>query len=507
MIPVSPLVVALERVSLHRDERLILDRIDWRLEPTQRWLLLGENGAGKTQLLKLIAGAVWPDPAPGTARRYLWRRQWQDTPQQVLDHIAYLGPERQDRHERHGWNFTALEVVGTGLTRSDIPQGPLRPRQQQVALAHLRSLGVARLAGRKLLELSYGQRRLVLLARALATRPSLLLLDELLGGLDERHRARVLRALARCRIPWVLSTHRLEEMPPSTTHVAHLVAGRLHAQGPRAPCSSRSQSRSGSRAEDLPAASRRGAASKVSEPPRVVSRTPVSRSRSRLLIAAHDIDVYLDYRRVLRGIDFTVCGGQCWVVHGGNGSGKTTLLRALYGDYPPAWGGRIERRGIVSGVPLEEFRRWCAIVAPHLQSDPPAYDSAVEIVVSGLRSSIGLDAPPSAAEQRRALRALADLGLLERSGQRLRELSYGQARRVLFARALVLRPRLLLLDEPLAGIDRDTRLVLRERIDAFVAAGGAVVMSSHHRDEWPQHTSHELQLDAGRMHYVGAVRR
>ena len=64
-----------------------------------------------------------------------------------------------------------------------------------------------------------------------------------------------------------------------------------------------------------------------------------------------------------------------------------------------------------------------------------------------------------------------------------------------------------MLDEPLAGIDRDTRLVLRERIDAFVAAGGAVVMSSHHRDEWPQHTSHELQLDAGRMHYVGAVRR
>lgn len=506
MRPVAPLVVALERVSLHRDERLILDRIDWRLEPTQRWLLLGGNGAGKTQLLKLIAGAVWPDPTPGTARRYLWRRQWQDTPQQALDHIAYLGPERQDRHERHGWNFTALEVVGTGLTRSDIPQGPLRPRQQRAALAYLRSLGVARLAGRKLLELSYGQRRLVLLARALATRPSLLLLDELMGGLDDRHRARVLRVLARCRIPWVLSTHRIEEMPASTTHVAHLVAGRLIEQGPRAPRSSRSRSRSGLRVEVLPAASRRGAASPLSRPPREAAGASVSRSRSRLLVAAHDIDVYLDYRRVLRGIDFTVCGGQCWVVHGGNGSGKTTLLRALYGDYPPALGGRIERRGIVSGVPLEEFRRWCAIVAPHLQSDPPVYDSAVEIVVSGLRSSIGLDAPPSPTEQRRALRALADMGLRERSGHRLRELSYGQARRVLFARALVLRPRLLLLDEPLAGIDRDTRLALRERIDRFVAAGGAVVMSSHHRDEWPEHTSHELHLDAGRMRYVGAVR-
>jgi len=489
---VSPLVVALEGVSLHRGERLILDSIDWRLEPRQRWLLLGGNGAGKTQLLKLIAGAVWPDPTPTPVRRYLWRRQWHNTPQMLLEHIAYVGPERQDRHERHGWNFTALEVVGTGLTRSDIPQGPLRPRQRLAALAELRSLGMARLADRKLLELSYGQRRLVLLARALATRPSLLLLDELMGGLDARHRARVLRALARCRIPWVLSTHRIEEMPPSTTHVAHLAAGRLLEQGPRPPRGVRPP---------------RGMASDPAVASRRAMRTVATRSRSSVLVAARGIDVYLEYRAVLRGIDFSVCAGQCWVVHGGNGSGKTTLLRALYGDYPPALGGRIERRGIVPGVPLEEFRRWCAIVAPHLQSDPPAEDSALEIVVSGLRSSIGLDAPPGAGERQRALRALSEMGLNERSGQRLRELSYGQARRVLFARALVLRPRLLLLDEPLAGIDRDTRLVLRDRIDAFIAAGGAVVMSSHHRDEWPQHTSHELQLEAGRMRYAGVVRR
>jgi molybdate transport system ATP-binding protein len=473
-------------VSLHRGERRVLDRIHWRLEPGQRWLLLGGNGAGKTQLLKLIAGAVWPDPTPEPARRYLWRRQWQDTPQQVLEHIAYVGPERQDRHERHGWNFTALEVVGTGLTRSDIPQGPLRPRQRLAALAHLRSLGIARLAERKLLELSYGQRRLVLLARALATRPSLLLLDELLGGLDEQHRARVLRALARCDIPWVLSTHRLEEMPSSTTHRAHLVAGRLLEQGPR--------DRHALRA--LP--------SSVASRPAL--RAPAKRPRTPVLVAAEAIDVYLDYRRVLHGVDFAVHAGECWVVHGGNGSGKTTLLRALYGDYPPALGGRICRKGIDPGVPLEMFRRWCAIVAPHLQSDPPAYDSALEIVVSGLRSSIGLDGPPSTGEQRRARQALAEMGLAEHAGRRLSELSYGQARRVLFARALVLRPRLLLLDEPLAGIDADTRLVLRDRIDAFVATGGTVIMSSHHRDEWPQRTSHELQLAAGRTRYVGAVR-
>lgn len=493
MRPSSPLTVALEGVSLHRGERQVLDDIHWRLEPGHRWMLLGGNGAGKTQLLKLIAGAVWPDPTPQAQRRYLWRRQWHETPQQVLEHIAYLGPERQDRHERHGWNFTALEVVGTGLTRSDIPQGPLRARQRLAALGYLRRLGIARHAHRKLLELSYGQRRLVLLARALATRPSLLLLDELLGGLDEQHRRRVLRALARCDIPWVLSTHRMEEMPPATTHVARLVAGRLLEQGPRV-------------SRSLPAVSASRAASRTARSSQPTAWAPAGRLRSGVLVAAHGIDVYLDYRPVLRGIDFTVGAGQCWVLHGGNGSGKTTLLRALYGDHPPALGGRIERRGIVPGVPLELFRRWCAIVAPHLQSDPPAYDSALEIVVSGLRSSIGLDGPPSIGEQRRALRALTEMGLREHAAQRLRDLSYGQARRVLFARALVLRPRLLLLDEPLAGIDAATRLALRDHIDAFVAVGGTVIMSSHHRDEWPERTSHELHLAAGRMRYAGAVR-
>ena len=74
-----------------------------------------------------------------------------------------------------------------------------------------------------------------------------------------------------------------------------------------------------------------------------------------MLVAAEAIDVYLDYRRVVHEVDFAVCAGECWVVHGGNGSGKTTLLRALYGDYPPALGGRIARRGIAAGVPLEVF--------------------------------------------------------------------------------------------------------------------------------------------------------
>jgi ABC-type molybdenum transport system ATPase subunit/photorepair protein PhrA len=108
---------------------------------------------------------------------------------------------------------------------------------------------------------------------------------------------------------------------------------------------------------------------------------------------------------------------------------------------------------------------------------------------------------------RRALALLHEIGLGERAAEPLRALSYGQARRVLLARGLVLRPRLLLLDEVFAGIDVETRAWLQARIERFVAAGGAVVLTSHHRDEWPRNATHEIELRRGKVQHAGVVRR
>jgi len=86
-------------------------------------------------------------------------------------------------------------------------------------------------------------------------------------------------------------------------------------------------------------------------------------------------------------------------------------------------------------------------------------------------------------------------------------LSYGQARRVLFARALVRRPAILLLDEALTGLDARTRAALAALLDGPALAHTTLIMASHHRDEWPQRTSHELELRAGKARHAGAVRR
>src|SRR5882757_5079150 len=212
--------VRLANVDLEREGRPVLENVSWTIRPGERWVLAGGNGAGKTQLLKLIAGAVWPTPTGREVRHYHWRRELWPSPFEVKEEIGYLGPERQDKYERYGWNHTVEQIVGTGLYRTDIPLDPLDSADHRRIHAVLARLAVDHLAARRFLSLSYGERRLALLARTLASRPKLLLLDELLSGLDEINHARAVRWLEhtkRSRMPWVLATHRVEDVPASAT--------------------------------------------------------------------------------------------------------------------------------------------------------------------------------------------------------------------------------------------------------------------------------------------------
>ena len=474
--------VDLRQVSLAYGELAVLRQLSWQIKPGQRWVLAGGNGAGKTQLLKLIAGDVWPSPDDRAQRIYDWQGQQLDQPLLVKEHISYLGPERQDRYERYDWNFTAAAVVGTGLYRSDIPLDRLTAADRVQITRLLTQLHIAHLSRRRFLTLSYGERRLVLLARALAARPALLLLDEVCSGLDTGHRQRLLQRLdagARSHMPWVYTTHHVQDMPRSATHLAVLRDGRLLQAGKLTAA----------------ALQRAFAAPVVRGKARAPAPKPI---KAEPLLQLRKASVYVEGTRLLQGLTFTVNAGDCWVVHGGNGAGKSTLLRTLYGDYPVAVGGSITRAGIEPGVPLAEFRLWTSLIAPQLQTDHGQYETVLEVVGSGLHASVGLNEPLTPAERRRALAALRELGLQGLAGRNLRQLSYGQLRRVLFARAFVKKPRLLLLDEPYAGVDTATRTDLMDRVDAHLSAGGAVVIATHYRAEWPSATSHNLELSGGR---------
>jgi molybdate transport system ATP-binding protein len=100
--------------------------------------------------------------------------------------------------------------------------------------------------------------------------------------------------------------------------------------------------------------------------------------------------------------------------------------------------------------------------------------------------------------------ALRSLGMEQFADRPLAQMSYGQVRRILFARAFVLRPRLLLLDEALTGLNGPLRAELLAWIEAQVDAGTTVVMATHYRREWPRNASHELQLARGRVRLSSA---
>ena len=489
------LAIELAHIDLVRDGRRVLRDLAWRIRPGERWVLRGENGAGKTQLLKLLAGDVWPQPTARARRSYWWRGERCDEPQGVRERIAYLGAERQDRYQHYEWNHRVRTIVGTGLQRTDVPLAALRGAQRAQVNALLRRLGIEQWAGRRFLALSYGERRLVLLARALAWRPDLLLLDEPLNGLDADNRRRMLQALAalrRSRVPWVFATHRLEEVPRGVTHQAVLARGCLTVI-PRVPRARALRERSGAGSGALGARVARVAG----------GRRPPQRPA---LLELKNGWVWRGGRAVLRAATLRLERGDCWVVHGPNGSGKSTLLAALYGEVGIADRGSLWRRAQASGEPLRRFQRRDGRVAPELQAALPRQQTALECVIAGLRTSYGLDGVPSRIERARARRALAHVGAARLRAQPTGTLSYGQMRRVLFARALALRPDILLLDEPYTGLDVRTRAALRALLEGRTLRGMAIVMATHHRDDWPARTSHELQLRAGAVRYAGVLR-
>jgi molybdate transport system ATP-binding protein len=211
-------------------------------------------------------------------------------------------------------------------------------------------------------------------------------------------------------------------------------------------------------------------------------------------------NLYVDYRPVLRDLNWELRRGQHWAVFGANGAGKTSFLKLLYGDLSPALGGRIERKGFPAGTPIAAWKRQVGYVSPELQADYALDVSVLEVVASGRHASIGLADTLTAQDRRTALRWLKFFRLLSVAGRRPRELSYGQLRRVLLARALAGEPRILLLDEPLTGLDPRQRAVIKRLLERLMGRQLTAVIAVHHAEDLPRGMTHGLRLHRRRAY-------
>ena len=482
----SAIGIELRRVELVLGRRRVLGPVDLQGAAGSHLLLLGANGAGKTQLLKILAGERWPTPTGREQRRYIDRRGRPLELPELLPRIAFLSGERQDKYVRRDWDFSVGRIVGTGCHASDRPLARLNALERRRVNRLLRRLDLWALRRRRILTLSYGERRRVLLARALAARPRLLLLDEPFNGLDAASRPKLeceLIRLAGTGLTIVLSAHRPDDAPAGFRRVVALERGRLVHDGVL-----------GRAARERLLA---GVAAKSAR------RLPAPRPRPRRratasFVTLRSVDLYRDYRPVLTGLDWTVGAGESWGILGANGSGKSTLLRFLYGDLHAALGGVIERRGHPPGTHIEAWRGRVGWVSPELEAEYLAEVSVVDLIVSGLAASVGLDRPAGLAVKRRALRALMRVGLDVDPKRAARELSYGQRRLAFFARALILAPEALLLDEPLTGLDVRWRASVRALLSRLAGEGVQLIVATHHERELVPEIRQVLALKAGR---------
>lgn len=193
--------------------------------------------------------------------------------------------------------------------------------------------------------------------------------------------------------------------------------------------------------------------------------------------------IYREYRPVIRNLNWTLRRGEHWAVLGANGSGKSTLLNMIHGDLHPALGGTIERDGVPFGTRIEEWKRRVGWVSPELQADHYLVGSIEEIVISGRYASVGLNDPPTKSDRAAARRWLEFFGLSALRERGPRQVSYGQMRLALIARAMVNEPELLLLDEPCTGLDGDVRAFVLDALQRLAMGGTQIVMAVHDKGD------------------------
>ena len=234
---------------------------------------------------------------------------------------------------------------------------------------------------------------------------------------------------------------------------------------------------------------------------------PIPPANPDVVLRAEGVDLVRGDRLLLDQVSVTVRAGEHWALLGPNGAGKSTLLRIM-ATYAHPTRGRMEILGHRLGrVNVFGLRPWIGHVSPHHRVELGR--TVREVVLTGVTGTLEIVPrwSPGAADLARAAALMDLLGLGALAGARWPTLSQGERGRTLIARALMPEPRLLLLDEPAAGLDVAGREQLLASIDDLRERhpGLATVLVTHHLEELPVSTTHALLLRDGQMLAAGAV--
>ena len=363
-------------------------------------------------------------------------------------------------------------------------------KDQSGANKWIELLHVTPLLQKPLIQLSNGENKRVQIANVLSHDPSVIVFDNPFIGLDTEGRKTlhsIIDSIASNGVHIILISTPAE-LPACITHVAILDKGRISYTGTKSDFFQREKIDEHQHSHFL-----LGDLKKLNH----TSSIPFQEA-----VKMIDVNIIYEGKKILDRINWTVRKGDCWSVSGPNGTGKSTLLSLITADNPQAYANEIylfdKKRG--SGESIWDIKRNIGYVSPelHLYFDNNA--TCFEVIASGLLDTIGLFRRLSSEQEEKVLFWMKLLELENFKHRPIRNLSTGQQRLIMLARALVKNPPLLILDEPCQGLDDEQSQQFKQLVNEVCKNfGSTLIYVSHYQKDIPDCVKHFLKLENGRM--------
>lgn len=460
---------------------------DLTLRAGESWAFVGTNGSGKSALARALAGEL-----------NLLKGEYQsDFTRLTRLSFEQLQKLVSDEWQRNNTDLLSPGEDDTGRTTAEIIQDEVKDPARCQRLAE--QFGITSLLDRRFKYLSTGETRKTLLCQALMSQPELLILDEPFDGLDVQSRAQLASLLASLNqqgYTLVLVLNRFDEIPEFIQHAGVLADCNLTETGEKTALLKQALIAQLAHSEQLDGIT-------LPEPDAPSARHALDPHQPRIVL--RDGMVAYDDRPILNRLSWTVNPGEHWQIVGPNGAGKSTLLSLITGDHPQGYSNDLtlfgRRRG--SGETIWDIKKHIGYVSSSLHLDYRVSTTVRNVILSGYFDSIGIYQAVSDKQHKLAQQWLDILGMDNRVADApFHSLSWGQQRLALIVRALVKHPTLLILDEPLQGLDPLNRQLIRRFVDVLISEGETqLLFVSHHAEDAPSCITHRLEFVPDGEHY------